>query len=67
MGVVRTLLGRAEMRDAESGDVLLELNESGEVHVQTRAWRLELSPEEFLELADEMGRAAAALRRQKDL
>lgn len=67
MGIVRTLLGKAAMADAASGDVRLELNESDEVHVQTRDWRLDLSPEEFLELADEMTRAASALRRQKDL
>lgn len=66
MGIVQTLLGRATLPSAGSS-VSIEYNESGDVHLQTEAWRLELAPDEFLELAEEMARAAAALRRLKEL
>jgi hypothetical protein len=66
VGIVHALLGRAELK-GPLRSLAIEYNESGDVHLQTEAWRLELVPEEFFELAEEIARAAAELRRMKGL
>jgi len=67
VGIVQTLLGRAELREGPLRTLSIEYNESGDVHLQTDAWRLELVPSEFHELAEEVAKAAAALRSAKGL
>ena len=57
MGVIQKILAEAQTDEARGGVLSFELNDGGPaqpngmIHIQNRAWRIEMPTEEFLEFA----------------
>jgi hypothetical protein len=57
MGVIQKVLSEAHTDESRGGVVSFELNEphpaapNGTIHIQNRAWRIEMPTEEFLDFA----------------
>jgi len=73
VGVILKILASAQTDEARGGIVNFELNEGGPaepngvVHIQNRAWRIEMPTEEFLEFAVSCVEAGYRLRKDKKI
>ena len=67
MGVVIKKLARAEFKDNANGYFEFEMNKSNKVHIQNKAFRIEMKPEEFLQFASNIIIGANKLIEMKGL
>ncbi len=72
MGCIKKMLGVTELRDYSAPTLEFELNSATDgggdlVHMQTAAWRIEMTEAEFKEFALTVHTAAEQLRRNKRL
>ncbi len=67
MGVVIKRLGRAEFKDNANEYLEFEMNKSNKVHIQNKALRIEMKPEEFTQFASHIIMGANQLIEMKGI
>ena len=67
MGVVIKKLGRAEFKDNANEYLEFEMNKSNKVHIQNKALRIEMKPEEFTQFASHVIMGANKLIEMKGI
>jgi hypothetical protein len=67
MGEVISDLGHTEFKDNPCEYLDIELNRGNIIHLQTTAWRIELTLNEFVDFSNTILAAASKLRKNKNI
>jgi hypothetical protein len=67
MGEVISDLGHTELQDNPCEYLDIELNRGNIIHLQTNAWRIELTLNEFVDFSKTILTAASKLRKNKNI
>lgn len=67
MGEVISELGHIGLQDNPCECLDIELNRGNIIHIQTNAWRIELTINEFVEFSNSILSAASKLRKNKNI